>query len=290
MIDLHCHSIFSDGTDEPEALALKGEALGITALALTDHDTLDGLPRFLGMQPQVGIRLLPGIELSCRFLGRELHILGLLIDPLDPGFRARIDRVRARRNERNSALIERLQALGISIDLEALRNLAPTALISRTHFAQHLVVSGAAATPQEAYRRLIGEGGSAFVPFQELTPAEAAQWIHEAGGVAILAHPGRFAGGRFIWNEAMGELKRMGIDGFEAYYGEYGPTEQNHFLELADKLKMLPSGGSDYHGSNKPGLEMGIGRGTLRIPDSVLEGLEAGRKGSASQPFHAGLS
>lgn len=278
MIDLHCHSCFSDGTDAPEALALKAGAAGISALALTDHDTLEGLPRFLGMQPRVQTRLLAGIELSCRYLNRELHILGLLIDPLDASLRTHIDTVRARRHKRNHALVERLQALGYAIDLKSVQARAPSDLVSRTHFARHLASMGAVANPQEAYRKLIGENGSAFVPFQELTPVEAAQWIHEAGGVAIVAHPGRFAGGRFIWNEAMGELRRAGLDGFEAYYGEYSPTEQRHFLELAARLGMLPSGGSDYHGDNKPGLELGRGRGTLSIPDSVLEALEAARK------------
>lgn len=277
MIDLHCHSSFSDGTDEPEALALMGDAQGITALALTDHDTLAGLPRFLAMQPRVSTRLLAGVELSCRYLGRELHVLGLLFNAQDSAFQAHIRTVRARRHARNLALVVRLQELGIAISLEAVQALATSDLVSRTHFARYLVSSGAVANPQEVYRKLLGEGGSAFVPFEELTPREAATWIHAAGGLAMVAHPGRFAGGRFIWDEAMAELKEMGIDGFEAYYGEYSPTEQRHFLKLAIDLDMLASGGSDYHGGNKPGLRMGTGRGTLCIPDSILETLENAR-------------
>jgi len=277
LIDLHCHSSFSDGTDEPEALALMGDALGIMALALTDHDTLAGLPRFLAMQSHVSTRLLTGVELSCRYLGRELHVLGLLFDAQDSAFQAHIRTVRARRNERNQALVTRLQELGIAISLEAVKALATSDLVSRTHFARYLVSSGAVANPQEVYRKLLGEGGSAFVPFEELSPQEAAAWIHAAGGLAMVAHPGRFAGGRFIWDEAMAELKEMGIDGFEAYYGEYSPTEQRHFLKLAKDLDMLASGGSDYHGGNKPGLRMGNGRGTLSIPDSILEAMENAR-------------
>jgi hypothetical protein len=274
MIDLHCHSIFSDGTDAPESLALQADERGLTALALTDHDTLEGLPRFLAMQSEVSTRLLPGIELSCRFLGRELHLLGLLFDPQDPAFRDRIQEVRDRRFRRNDALVERLQALGIPISLQQVRECAPTDLVSRTHFAKLLVALGIVSAPQEAHRKLIGEGCPAFVPFQELTPGEAAQWIHAAGGVAVVAHPGRFAGGRFIWDEAMADLRDQGIDGFEAYYGEYGPEEERRFLRLADRLGMVAAGGSDYHGGLKPGLEMGRGRGNLRIPDSVLAALE----------------
>lgn len=274
MIDLHCHSIFSDGTEAPEALALKADALGLTALALTDHDTLEGLPRFLAMQPHVKARLLTGIELSCRFMGRELHILGLLFDAGDATFRSRIQEIRERRHRRNDSLIARLQSLGIPISLQAVRECAPTDLVSRTHFAKLLAAMGVVPTPQDAHRKLIGEGCPAFVPFQELSPLEASQWIHEAGGVAIVAHPGRFNGGRFIWDEAMADLRDMGLDGFEAYYGEYGPEEERRFLELADRLGMVPCGGSDYHGAMKPGLEMGRGRGNLRIPDAVLAALE----------------
>lgn len=274
MIDLHCHSLFSDGSDAPEALALQADALGMAALALTDHDTLEGLPRFLAMQPRVKTRLLPGIELSCRFLGRELHILGLLFDAEDAAFRHRIEEIRERRCQRNDSLIARLQSLGIPIDLQDVRACAPTDLISRTHFAKQLASMGAVSTTQEAFRKFIGEGGPAFVPFQELSPADASRWIHEAGGVAIVAHPGRFAGGRFIWDEAMADLRDMGIDGFETYYGEYGPEEQRRFLDLAQRLGMAPSGGSDYHGTMKPGLKMGTGRGNLRIPDSILMALE----------------
>jgi len=278
MIDLHCHSLFSDGTDAPEALALKAEESGLSALALTDHDTLAGLPRFLAMQPQVKTRLLTGIELSCRFMGRELHVLGLLFDPENLGFQTRIQEVRSRRNTRNIALVERLQALGIPLSLKDVQASAPTDLVSRTHFAKLLAALGVVPNAQEAHRKLIGEGCPAFVPFQDLSPAEAAQWIHEAGGVAIVAHPGRFAGGRFIWDQAMADLRDQGIDGFEAYYGEYGPEEQRRFLELADRLGMLPSGGSDYHGAMKPGLELGLGRGNLRIPDSALAALEKCRQ------------
>lgn len=282
MLDLHCHSLFSDGLDAPETLAIKADEMGLTALALTDHDTLEGLPRFLATQSQVKTRLLTGIELSCRFLGREMHLLGLLFDAEDAIFQARIQELRKRRHTRNRSLIARLQALGIPISLADVRACAPTDLISRTHFAKLLAAMGVVPTPQDAHRKFLGEGAPAFVPFQELSPLEATQWIHEAGGVAIVAHPGRFNGGRFVWDEAMAELRGMGVDGFEAYYSEYGPEEQRRFLALAERLGMVPSGGSDYHGAMKPGLELGRGRGSLDIPDSVLTALENCRTGRSA--------
>ena len=287
MLDLHCHSLFSDGTDTPEALAIRADALGLVALALTDHDTLEGLPRFLAMQATTRTRLLPGIELSCRFMGRELHVLGLMFNPQDKTFQSRIQEVRNRRHQRNDALVARLQALGISIRLEDVQACAPTDLVSRTHFAKVLAALRVVPTAQEAHRKLIGEGGQAFVPFQELAPTEAAQWIHEAGGLAIVAHPGRFARGRFIWDQAMADLRDMGMDGLEAYYSEYSPTEQRRFIQLANQLGMVACGGSDYHGAMKPGLEMGRGRGHLCVPDAVLLELENCRgrftEGSPSQ-------
>lgn len=288
MIDLHCHSIFSDGTDDPETLARQAAALGLAALALTDHDTLAGLPRFLAMQPQVPTRLVPGLELSCRFRGLELHVLGLLVDPLDPALQGRIDRLRRRREERNDRMIHRLQALRIPITLQDVKAVAPTPLLSRVHFAKALVQRGAAGSRQDAFARIIGDGCPGHVPFEPLSPGEAAGWIREAGGVAVLAHPGRSAGRNFRWDEAMAELKAEGIEGFEAYYGEYGPAEQRYFCELARQLDMVPCGGSDYHGASKPGLALGTGRGSLQVPDGTLAALEARIRSRDSHPSAGG--
>lgn len=275
MIDLHSHSLFSDGTDEPETLARLADEAGLTALALTDHDTLDGLPRFLAAQPGTRARLVPGMELSCRFLDMELHILGLFIDPSDARLRERIEDMRRRREDRNARMIERLHLMDIPITLKEVREQAPSRTVSRTHFAKALVKRGAAGSRQDAFARYIGDGCPGHVPFRNLAPSEAAQWISEAGGAAVLAHPGRSAVRSFRWEDAMRDLKEQGIVGFEAYYGEYGPTEQRYFCELAEKLDMVPCGGSDYHGSTKEGLRLGVGRGTLHVPDESLAALQA---------------
>ncbi len=275
MIDLHCHSLFSDGTDDPETLARMADEAGLTAVALTDHDTLDGLPRFLATQATVRTRLVPGMELSCRFMDMELHILGLFIDPWDATLRERIEDMRRRREERNHRMIERLRSLDIPITLKEVREFAPSPTISRAHFARALVKRGAAGSRQDAFARYIGDGCPGHVPFRNLAPGEAAQWISEAGGAAVVAHPGRSAVRSFRWEDAMRDLKAQGIVGFEAYYGEYGPTEQRYFCELAEKLDMVPCGGSDYHGGTKEGVRLGIGRGSLQVPDESLAALEA---------------
>jgi 3',5'-nucleoside bisphosphate phosphatase len=274
MIDLHSHSIFSDGTETPEALALLGDRAGLTALALTDHDTLDGLPRFLAMQDRVRPRLVPGIELSCRFLGREVHILGLLLDPASPALRARVEGLRLRREARNAAMIGRLQAMGLPITAEDVAKLAPTRLVSRAHIARALVAAGAAHSPQDAFQRLVGDGCPGHVAFHELSPRDAADWIMEAGGIAVLAHPGRTFGRAFRWGEAMADLKAMGIRGLEAHYADYGPEEERTFVALARDLDLARSGGSDFHGANKPGIALGTGRGRLQVPDEVLRELQ----------------
>jgi predicted metal-dependent phosphoesterase TrpH len=280
LIDLHCHSIFSDGTDTPEALALGADAIGLSALALTDHDTLAGLPRFLAMQSQVRPLLVPGIELSCRFLGRMLHVLGLFIDPSDPLLIERIEDMGNRRVRRNQAMVSRLQALGVPITMEDLALAAPTDLISRTHFARFLVRARVAGSTLDAFKRFVGDDAPGFVAIEELQPREAASWIRAAGGVALVAHPGRGWPRNFRWDEAMAELKDQGIQGFEAYYPDYGPLEERYFVELARTLHMIPSGGSDYHGDNKPGQRLGVGRGGLHVPDAILERIQALRTGN----------
>jgi hypothetical protein len=273
VIDLHSHSIFSDGTDTPEALATLADAAGLRALALTDHDTLEGLERFLACQGSTRAELVPGIELSCRFLGRVLHVLGLFIDPADPVFRERVEEMRRRRVARNQLMVERLQQLGVAITWDEVAAMAPTDAISRTHFARALVRHGAAGSPQDAFRRYLGDDGPAFVPLQDLAPEDAATWIREAGGVSVVAHPGRFTPRNFRWEEAMADLKARGLQGLEAHYPDYGPQERRYFQDLAASLAMVPSGGSDYHGDHKPGQHLGVGTGSLHVPDGVLEQL-----------------
>jgi predicted metal-dependent phosphoesterase TrpH len=276
VIDLHCHSLFSDGTDSPEDLVRIGEEAGLDALALTDHDTLDALPRFLEQQPHTKTKLIPGIELSCRFLRRSLHVLGLFVKPGDATFQHRLVDLRQRRADRNLRMVGKLQAMGLPITWELVQAQAPTALVARPHFAKALVACGAANSPSDAFLRYVGDHAPGFVEREELEPSEAIRWIWEAGGIPLVAHPGRFGRG-FIWDEAMPELRRAGMAGFEAFYGDYSPTEQTYFNALAARLGMARSGGSDYHGTNKPGLKLGIGWGGLKVPTELLAELENAR-------------
>lgn len=274
MIDLHCHTLHSDGTDTSERLALLGDEARLSALCLTDHDTLGGIPEFLAMQPRVKVRLLVGTELSCQFMGQSLHVLGLLVNPGDARFQARLIELRGRRDDRNRRMLIRLAELGCPLTYEDVQAQADSPLLSRVHFAKALAARGFVRRAPEAFERLIGDDCPGYVPRQELTPSEASLWIREAGGVPVVAHPGRFGGGKFRWEEAMADLQRQGLEGLEGFYGEYRAAEQKYFVNLAARLGMVVSGGSDYHGGNKPGLRLGRGRGGLQVPDDLLIHLE----------------
>lgn len=278
MIDFHCHTLHSDGTDSSRQLALAADAIGLHALCLTDHDTLGGIPEFLATQPEVKVQLRVGTELSCHFLGRSLHVLGLLVNPADATFQGRLAELRGRREDRNRRMLLRLAELGCPITHEEVQAQAETPLLSRVHFAKALAARGFVRRAPEAFEKLIGDDCPGFVPREELSPAEAALWIREAGGVPVVAHPGRFDGGGFRWDEAMLDLQRQGIEGLEAYYGEYRASEQKYFVALARRLDMVVSGGSDYHGTHKPGLRLGVGRGGLKVPDACLDDLEVRQK------------
>jgi hypothetical protein len=275
VIDFHCHTLHSDGTDTPRQLALLGNQIGLHALCLTDHDTLGGIPEFLSMQPEVKTQLRVGTELSCQFLGRSLHVLGLLVNPGDSTFQNRLTNLRGRREDRNRKMLLRLTELGYPLSREEVQAQAGTPLLSRVHFAKALAAKGLIRRAPDAFERLIGDDCPGFVPREELNPAEAARWIREAGGVPVVAHPGRFAGGGFRWDEAMVELRDLGMEGLEGYYGEYRASEQRYFVTLAKRLDMIVTGGSDYHGQHKPGLRLGVGRGGLKVPDDCLDQLEA---------------
>jgi predicted metal-dependent phosphoesterase TrpH len=245
------------------------DAMGLRALALTDHDTLDGLDRFLDMQGATSVRLVPGIELSCEFVGRDLHVLGLFVDHRDPVFGERIRGLQARRLRRNERIFGNLRGLGIDIG-----SLAPhghDGQMTRGHIADMLVAAGRVASRGDAFRKYLGEDGAAYAPFDYLSPADAFSWIREAGGLPAIAHPGRFAGGAFVWDAAMAEFRSQGALGVEAHYSEHSPAQTAYFLWLCDELGMAPTGGSDYHGAMKPWCRMGVGRGDLAVPDTVLD-------------------
>jgi hypothetical protein len=250
-----------------------GEAcrLGLAALALTDHDTVSGIPEFLDAARGTGLEAVPGVELSCGWYGGDLHLVGLYIDQRTATLRGLLEHLRHGRRQRNRRMLARLRDLGMDIAIAAPGHDDPDRAAGRPHMARALVDAGYCKVPQDAFERWLGRGRPAYVPRELPAPAEAIQAIHRAGGVAIWAHPlnarahnpGRLRRG-------IQRLHGQGLDGLEVMYSDYTPSMQAHAAAAAAAYGLLASGGSDFHGATMPGIRLGVGRGNLHVPDAFL--------------------
>ncbi len=272
-IDLHLHTTYSDGSLPPgEVLALAHQA-HVSALAITDHDIMDGVPEAIHAGRQLGIEVIPGIELSSRHAESELHILGYFLDARDPLLTERLAQVRANRHKRNPQIVAKLNELGLAITYEEVKDLAGTDAVGRPHIARVLMNKGYVASAKEAFDRYLASGKPAYVPRTLPDPVEAITWIREAKGIPVLAHP--------LWVPEKTEslpalctrLKDAGLLGIEVHYSTHKPWQTAQFLDLARRLELLVTGGSDFHGITKPDIAVGIGRGDLTVPEKLLEPL-----------------
>ena len=282
MIDLHAHTTASDGSFSPRALVLHARDVGLNAVAVTDHDTFGGWDEALAAGAEWGVEVVPGIELSVSGAGEKFHLLGYYVEPnsaLGDAVRA-LQIERARRNE---VIVENLNALGHKVSLERVREIAgPDAQIGRPHIARALMEIGAVESVQNAFDTLLAEGGPAYASKKTLAPDEAVRLIHEAGGVAIWAHPTRAPSERaalldFGRGEAL--IKRWvtwELDGLETRYGAYTPVEIEWTEEMARRHNLIGTGGSDFHGVTKPDVKLGCVNGDQSVPDEVLNLLKAG--------------
>ena len=274
-IDLHLHTTHSDGSLRPsEVLKLAGQA-SVMALAITDHDITSGIPEAVAAGQELGIEVIPGVEVSS-FDGRsELHILGYFLDWQDPVFAARLATLRASRHRRNPLIIDRLRAAGLDVTYDEVRALAGTESVGRPHIAQILMRKKYVSSAKEAFDRYLAEGRPAYVARELPTPVDAIGWIREAKGIAVLAHP--------TWVKDSGDglrtcvtaLKEAGLDGVEVHYSTHSKSQTASYLELAQRLDLLVTGGSDFHGITKPDIEVGYGRGDLKVNPRLLEPLKA---------------
>lgn len=272
--DLHTHSVFSDGTDTPEALIRMARSLGLGALALTDHNTPDGLPRFLAAEHE-GLELVPGVEFSTDYLGGELHILALFVRPEDFGaVRELAELPRRRKRESNLELARNLTQAGYPIDYEALERATPGGQVNRAHFAAELTRLGHTSSMDQAFRQLLTPEAGLYHPPRRLDALETIRFIRALGAVSVLAHP--------FLNLDDKELETFlrlavpaGLDAMEARYSKFDDKATRTALALAERFGLLCSGGSDYHGANKPGLAMGSGYGNLAVPMEYYEKLAA---------------
>ena len=277
IVDLHVHSTRSDGSMTPSGLVEYAIQKGLSAFALTDHDTTAGVEEaILAAKSNLShhsLEVIPGIELSTEYLGRDIHILGLYLPYQNQTFQDRLSNFLDSRTSRNLKMCSLLTQQGIPIDYPSLQNTFPDSVITRAHFAEYLLQKGQIKSRNEAFERYIGDFGPCFVPREKITPAQAISLILEFGGIPILAHPLLYSLGKEKLDALVALLAQSGLVGLEAVYSTYNPSEEREMRALAGKHSLAISGGSDFHGTAKPGLDLATGYGRLYIPDSILETL-----------------
>ena len=277
IIDLHVHSTESDGTLTPEDLVAEAKKAGLAAFALPDHDTCQGVCKAMPLAASAGIELIPGIELSPDYHGKEVHLVGLYIDIENEQLLKKTAEYRKCRSERTALMVEALRKEGLSITMEELVAENPDCVITRANIARFLYEHGQIKSVREAFDRYIGDHCKCYVGRLKVASTDAVRLIKEAGGTAILAHPLLYGLSNTNLQKMIDELKPVGLDGLEAIYSTYTTGEEQQMKRLARENGLLISGGSDFHGSNKPDIALGRGRGHLYIPYSVLETIKAGR-------------
>ena len=277
MIDLHVHSNASDGTFTPTDLVHEAVRAGLSAFALTDHDTTAGIEEATKAATEADIELIPGVELSTEYEGKEIHILGLYIDITNPKLQKQMTDFRDSRDNRNIYMLEKLRAQGFDITQEALEASFPDAVLTRAHIARYLKEKGYIPDIKTAFTKYIGEGCCCYVGRPKVTPMDAVDYILEAGGTPVLAHPVVYHMEDAQLCRMITEMKAHGLVGIEAIYSENTLSDEQHYKALAKEFDLLITGGSDFHGTNKPDIQLGKGRGSLYIPYVLLDQIKQAR-------------
>lgn len=284
-VDLHVHSTRSDGSYTPTELVNYAIEKGLSAFALTDHDTTAGLSEALAAAEGKDITVIPGIEFSSEYEGRDIHIVGLYIDYTSDFFKRRLEAFVNGRIIRNQEMCKRLGQHGIDITYDQLLSEFPGSVITRAHYATYLFKYGYTKSLKEAFERYIGDHAPCFVSRKKITPMRAIEIILKAGGLPILAHPMLYHMSGARLDHLVSELKEVGLAGIEAIYSTHSPSEEREIRKLAAKYDLLISGGSDFHGNAKPGLDLGTGYGKLFVPEEVQRGLKAFHEERIRPPY-----
>lgn len=279
-IDLHTHTTASDGLLSPEALVQAVQAAHLDVFSITDHDTLDALAGAEVQARARGLRLIPGIELSAMWRKKfELHLLGYFFDPADSRLLGFLRQRREARRTRLTAMLDRLRGVGIVVAADDVLACAQDGNVGRPHLARVLVQRGVVGSPDEAFERYLGEGKPAYVPRPDVTTAEAIRVIHDAGGLASLAHPGLHN-----HDDALPDLVASGLDAVEAYHVTHPPGRVGHYRRLAERWGLLVTGGSDFHGATEGAY--GPAPGMPCLPEADFSRLQAaaGARRAAMRP------
>lgn len=281
MIDLHTHSTYSDGSLTPREIVGTAVEAGLTAVALTDHDCMDGVEELLaackngeGSPHLTGI---PGVEISADVAPGTMHVLGYFPDHRNVNLSNALRQIREGRSVRNHRIIERLNALGMQVEWEEVEALAGESVVGRPHFAMAMVKKGYVRDKEQAFVRHLAKGKPAYVDRFRLSPEGCVEIIRQAGGVAVLAHPSTLELAPGDLRQCVLKLKDAGLQGIEVYYPEHRHAKQQEYLQLARELELVATGGTDFHGSFNPAVRIGTGFGSLRVEDAVLDALMAAR-------------
>ena len=276
-VDLHVHSNASDGTFSPSQVVELAKNAGLDAFALTDHDTTAGVPEALEKGRDLNIEVIPGIEVSSRFDGTEIHILGLFVDPDDPVLAAMLEKMRISRGRRNEKMLENLAADGISFTKEELCGDNPDTIITRAHIAHALVAKGICSGMDQAFKKYLQYGGRYCPQKEHLSPEEVVKTLISNGAFVALAHPFQYKFGDKKTEELIAHMADLGMKGLEVYHSSNNKLESMKLQEMAVRHHLLPTGGSDFHGGNKPDISIGTGRGGLRVSSLLLEDIKRER-------------
>jgi predicted metal-dependent phosphoesterase TrpH len=275
-VDLHSHSTASDGSEKPTALVEQAVEVGLSALALTDHDTLDGIADAAAAAVATGLELIPGTELSLEYDQGGMHLVVLWLDPGPGPLQNRLDELRAGRDQRNHLMAQRLTELGMPVTTEEIIEEGGAGSIGRPHIAAVMMRKGYVETIEEAFELWLTSGKPAYVGRPRLSPEEAISLARESGAVPIVAHPHTLGINRaHEMADLLTRLIAAGLVGLEAFCAGYRRHEREGYADLARRFGLVPAGGSDFHGTYKPGLSLGTGYGDLVVPDKVVDELRS---------------
>ena len=266
-VDLHVHTTASDGTLSPEQIVQEAARLGLAGVGLTDHDSILGLAEGMSAGERLGVVVVPGVEISTDYGKQEIHMLGYWMDLDSPEFLAHLDKLRALRIDRGIEMVRKLNEVRVMISMDRVREIAGTGSIGRPHVARAIVEAGYASGMNGAFGKFLVRGAPGYVPRYKLTPNDAIQIIREAGGVAVMAHPGYSK-----HDEVIPDLVDAGMRGIEVYHTEHSRFQQRHYLKIAQKYKLIATGGTDFHG---PDMMKMVPLGNVTVGMDVVEALRA---------------